>query len=314
MMTKFASIILKQRPEMIKKLFASPQRVQHVPSDPNLRPTVLATGIATQATRLARKVAYCGNTNAEKKENTIRSNCVKGLSNTMKDYCGLSEEFKNTCKVMREIERQHKDIEKRTYRSKHNDEERENHDENQDEIGEINYCQVFKTKLMAMRKATPGGSKHPKYLEYKKNITALLHQGDREDLLLTEAEQCIIDPFTKQIMKNPVKNKQCGHNYEKATVIQIIATKKSSTASYYPLGLYALSTNYSNGLGIGKVELEEVNPHLRGGRVENHLGKTTPSSPDQDSNHDLLALSSRAQHDKRISQLRHRGGTFNMAD
>nr|CAD7424891.1 unnamed protein product [Timema monikensis] len=160
-------------------------------------------------------------------DDTIRSNCVKGLSNTMKDYCGLSEEFKNTCKVMREIERQHKDIEKRTYRSKDNEEERENHDENQDEIGEINYCQVFKTKLMAMRKATPGGSKHPKYLEYKKNITALLHQGDREDLLLTEAEQCIIDPFTKQIMINPVKNKQCGHNYEKATVIQIIATKKS---------------------------------------------------------------------------------------
>nr|CAD7427967.1 unnamed protein product [Timema monikensis] len=42
-----------------------------------------------------------------------------------------------------------------------------------------------------------------------------------------------------------------------------------------------------------------VNPHLRGGRVENHLGKTTPSSPDRDSNLDLLILSSRAQHDKR---------------
>nr|CAD7394602.1 unnamed protein product [Timema cristinae] len=27
------------------------------------------------------------------------------------------------------------------------------------------------------------------------------------------------------------------------------------------------------------VELEEVNPHLRGGRVENHLGKTTPVHP-----------------------------------
>nr|CAD7395487.1 unnamed protein product [Timema poppensis] len=48
-----------------------------------------------------------------------------------------------------------------------------------------------------------------------------------------------------------------------------------------------------------KVELEEVNPHLRGGRVENHLGKTTPSSPDRDSNLDLPVLSSRAQHDKR---------------
>nr|CAD7571049.1 unnamed protein product [Timema californicum] len=45
---------------------------------------------------------------------------------------------------------------------------------------------------------------------------------------------------------------------------------------------------------IGKVELEEENPHLRGGRVENHLGKTTPSSPDRDSNLDLPVLSSRA--------------------
>nr|CAD7257671.1 unnamed protein product [Timema shepardi] len=69
--------------------------------------------------------------------------------------------------------------------------------------------------------------------------------------------------------------------------------------SYYPFGLYALSTNYANGLGIGKVELEEVNPHFRGGRAENHLVKTTPSSPDRDSNLDLPVLSSRAQHDKR---------------
>nr|CAD7265420.1 unnamed protein product [Timema shepardi] len=54
--------------------------------------------------------------------------------------------------------------------------------------------------------------------------------------------------------------------------------------------------------GIGKVELEEVNPHWRGGRVENHLGKTTPSSPDRDSNLDLPVLSSRAQHDKRVRE------------
>nr|CAD7393950.1 unnamed protein product [Timema cristinae] len=53
--------------------------------------------------------------------------------------------------------------------------------------------------------------------------------------------------------------------------------------------------------GIGKVELEEVNPHLRGGRVENRLGKNSPSSPDRDSNLDLAILSSRAQHDKHIN-------------
>nr|CAD7405594.1 unnamed protein product [Timema poppensis] len=60
---------------------------------------------------------------------------------------------------------------------------------------------------------------------------------------------------------------------------------------------------------IGKVGSEEVNPHLRGGRAEDHLGKTTPSSPEQDSNLDLPVLGSRAQHDKRVSQLRHRGGS-----
>nr|CAD7431846.1 unnamed protein product [Timema monikensis] len=61
---------------------------------------------------------------------------------------------------------------------------------------------------------------------------------------------------------------------------------------------------------LTQVELEEVNRHLRGVRVENHLGKTTPSSPDRDSNLDLPVLSSRAQHDKRVSQLRHRETTY----
>nr|CAD7196414.1 unnamed protein product [Timema douglasi] len=66
----------------------------------------------------------------------------------------------------------------------------------------------------------------------------------------------------------------------------------------YTLG-FELLPNIEHGLGIGKVELEEVNPHLRGGRVENHLGKTTPSSPDRDSNLDLPVLCSRAQHHQR---------------
>nr|CAD7200263.1 unnamed protein product [Timema douglasi] len=52
---------------------------------------------------------------------------------------------------------------------------------------------------------------------------------------------------------------------------------------------------------VDKVELEEVNPHLRGGRVEAHLGKTAPSSPDRDSNLNLPILGSRAQHDSRVA-------------
>nr|CAD7460877.1 unnamed protein product [Timema tahoe] len=37
---------------------------------------------------------------------------------------------------------------------------------------------------------------------------------------------------------------------------------------------------------------EKVYPHLRGGRVENHLGKTTLSTPDRDSNLDLPVIDS----------------------
>nr|CAD7463743.1 unnamed protein product [Timema tahoe] len=42
---------------------------------------------------------------------------------------------------------------------------------------------------------------------------------------------------------------------------------------------------------------EEVNPHFCGERVENHLGKTFPSSSDQDSNLDLPILGSLAQYE-----------------
>nr|CAD7395407.1 unnamed protein product [Timema poppensis] len=44
---------------------------------------------------------------------------------------------------------------------------------------------------------------------------------------------------------------------------------------------------------LGIVGLEEMNPHLREGRVEHHLGKTIPSSPDRDSNLDIPILRSR---------------------
>ncbi|CAG2053512.1 unnamed protein product [Timema podura] len=50
-----------------------------------------------------------------------------------------------------------------------------------------------------------------------------------------------------------------------------------------------------NSKELGRLNLEKVYPHLCGGRVENNLGKTTPSSPDRDSNLDLPVLGSRAQ-------------------
>nr|CAD7568292.1 unnamed protein product [Timema californicum] len=85
---------------------------------------------------------------------------------------------------------------------------------------------------------------------------------------------------TKDIMKDCLNH-----------VIKNSLTDKVQTISRMA---YSLPTEVGN-----QVELEEVNPHLRGGRVENHLGRTTPSSPDRDSNLDLPILSGRAHHDKR---------------
>nr|CAD7442726.1 unnamed protein product [Timema bartmani] len=51
---------------------------------------------------------------------------------------------------------------------------------------------------------------------------------------------------------------------------------------------------------LGRLNLEEVNPHLRGGKVKNHLGNTTPRSPDRDSNLNLPVLSSLAQHETSV--------------
>nr|CAD7258571.1 unnamed protein product [Timema shepardi] len=125
-----------------------------------------------------------------------------------------------------------------------------------------------------------------------------LHQSLKHDGLPLHlvTTGCVCPSFrderlTLSIIGRPVYCKSYALHYASTEVGNI------STASYQPFGLYALSTNYANGLGIGKVELEEVNPNLRGGRVENHLGKTNSSSPDRYSNLDLPVLSSRAQHD-----------------
>ncbi|CAG2055123.1 unnamed protein product [Timema podura] len=60
--------------------------------------------------------------------------------------------------------------------------------------------------------------------------------------------------------------------------------KKATTLHRVLLPIWAirLSTKYANVLRIGKFEFKEVNPHLRGGRVENNLGPLLLRSPDRD--------------------------------
>nr|CAD7568885.1 unnamed protein product [Timema californicum] len=121
----------------------------------------------------------------------------------------------------------------------------------------------------------------------------------RKPSVIKKVHSIVIAPADERISvleKVPILDETSPINdYHKTTTISAVvhptpAPRKSTTGLADP-------PKKSN--GIGKVELEEVNPHLRGGRVENHLGKTTPSSPDRDSNLYLPVLSSRAQHDMR---------------
>nr|CAD7461757.1 unnamed protein product [Timema tahoe] len=69
--------------------------------------------------------------------------------------------------------------------------------------------------------------------------------------------------------------------------IHILELRTRSTIAQLCRYPYTRTDRSFGHVELGGLNLEEVNPHLSGERVENHLGKTTPSSPDRDSNLDL---------------------------
>nr|CAD7402293.1 unnamed protein product [Timema poppensis] len=117
--------------------------------------------------------------------------------------------------------------------------------------------------------------------------------GKSESKDSPEKERC--EPIPKPKAKTPSKPGRCVAIIFVNAVLLVTGVGQHRLSP--PFRVIRLSTNYANGLGIGKVGLEEVDPHLRGGIVEIHRGQTTPSSPDRDSNLDLPILNNRAQHD-----------------
>nr|CAD7454103.1 unnamed protein product [Timema tahoe] len=84
-------------------------------------------------------------------------------------------------------------------------------------------------------------------------------------------------------------------NLRRASSRTLRATSLALLVSAEVAGLLGL-VRFTERFALLSVKSFEVNLHLRGGRVENHLGKTTKSSPDQDLNLDLSVLGSQAQH------------------
>ncbi|CAG2053900.1 unnamed protein product [Timema podura] len=122
-------------------------------------------------------------------------------------------------------------------------------------------------------------------------------------------DQTVCDPPLKYLLKHHQQrlvetSDENSLPFSKlVTTINVYSWSKRYQWQFY---LRQIDKKESQILELGRLNLEEVNPNLCGGRMENHLGKTTPSSPDRDSNLDLPVLGGRTQHDWRVSQLRHR--------
>nr|CAD7453372.1 unnamed protein product [Timema tahoe] len=114
---------------------------------------------------------------------------------------------------------------------------------------------------------------------------------------------CFVDldqDASRKMAESPGKRKTSENK------MKIEGTKRASLRSAHSLETLKTTVeceicnrSFKNAVELERLNLEEVNPHLRGARVDNHLGKTTPSSPDRDSNLDLPVLGGLAQHDWR---------------
>ena len=60
-----------------------------------------------------------------------------------------------------------------------------------------------------------------------------------EDIIMTSEEVGIKCPYTQQVMKEPYYNEICGHNYERAAVLDYISRKKPGSAKYVLLFSFA---------------------------------------------------------------------------
>lgn len=86
---------------------------------------------------------------------------------------------------------------------------------------------LFGERIAAIKKPTKAAiTKNPRLKELQRIL-----QGDDsslfpdEDILADEVETVPVDPFTNKKIRNPVKNKTCGHVYDKSGVFAYIQSR-----------------------------------------------------------------------------------------
>ena len=57
-------------------------------------------------------------------------------------------------------------------------------------------------------------------------------QLDDDDIEMTQDDINVIDPFTKRRMTDPMKNKVCGHVYDRESVISVLKMNKNTRYAF----------------------------------------------------------------------------------
>ena len=58
---------------------------------------------------------------------------------------------------------------------------------------------------------------------------------DDDDVVMTSEEVGVKCPYTQAVMKEPIRNKICNHNYEKMAIHEFIMRKQGNAKSVSPL-------------------------------------------------------------------------------
>nr|CAD7571517.1 unnamed protein product [Timema californicum] len=151
-----------------------------------------------------------------------------------------------------------------------------------------NYCETYTETVLEYTSFT----KVPISTQTNKVVPAKKHDDDSHLYQpLTSKKKWIELRLTQNrnhaetIVRNGWRPKPAG----RLVLIRSFSTEEVNNLS---TGVHMYGKDFKE---LRRLNIEEVNPHLCGGRVENLLGKTTSSSPERDSNHDLPVLGSIAQ-------------------
>lgn len=94
---------------------------------------------------------------------------------------------------------------------------------------------IFKVYESTLNSGSGRGKKSSKYSEFENTAKQLLastsarrsQPGTIQDGdVIFENFVSDVDPITKKVMVHPVKNKKCGHYYEKSSILEVISINR----------------------------------------------------------------------------------------